>query len=609
MNELVPQPLLSPTHSSSSSTERLASPWLGTTISECEERPGPSPILDRLTKTWLGHFTANLSPASLINAYVDWMIHLGASPSKQHELTVKALRKSFRLMLYMLTAAPLHDGACIDPLPQDKRFSDPAWQQWPYNLMYQGFLLTQQWWHNATMGTRGVSKHHEDVVTFAARQFLDMLSPSNFLLTNPVVLSETLKSGGENLVRGLGYEFEDRLRDFTGTKAEGAEAFVVGKNVGVTEGKVVLRTRVAELIQYSPTTESVYATPVLIVPAWIMKYYVLDLSPHNSLVKYLVDRGHTVFMISWKNPGKEDRDLSMDDYRRAGVMQAIDAIGAITGSERINAVGYCLGGTLLAIAAAAMAQDGDTRLESISFFTAQVDFEEPGELSLFIDESQVTFLEDVMAHQGYLDSRQMAGAFQMLRSNDLIWSRRLRRYLLGQKESMNDLMTWNADATRMPFRMHAEYLRQLFLNNELAEGRYCVDGRMVALTDIRSPIFAVATMTDHVAPWRSAYKIHLLTDTDVTFLLTSGGHNAGIVSPPGHPNRFYQMATRHHGDPHIDPDTWQSRALKTEGSWWPAWQAWLAERSGKRVGAPEMGNAKRGYTVLDDAPGRYVLEA
>ena len=606
MNEPVPQSLLSPEQSpSSSSTERLASPWLGTTISECEQRPEPSPILDQLTKTWIGYFTANLSPASLINAYVDWTIHLIASPSKQQELAVKAIRKNFR---WMLTAAQFHDATCIDPLPQDKRFSDPAWRQWPYNLMYQGFLLTQQWWHIATMGTRGVSRHHEDVVTFAARQFLDMLSPSNFLLTNPVVLNETLKSGGENLIRGLSYEFEDRLRDLTRKKPEGAEAFIVGKNVAVTEGKVILRTRVAELIQYSAKTESVYATPILIIPAWIMKYYILDLSPQNSLVKYLVDRGHTVFMISWKNPGKEDRDLSMDDYLQFGVMQAMDAIGAITGAERINAVGYCLGGTLLAIAAAAMAREGDKRLESISLFTAQVDFEEPGELSLFIDQSQVTFLEDIMSHQGYLDSRQMAGAFQMLRSNDLIWSRRLNRYLLGQRESINDLMAWNADATRMPFRMHAQYLRKLFLENELAEGRYCIDGRTIALTDIRVPIFAVATMTDHVAPWRSVYKIHLLTDTEVTFLLTSGGHNAGIVSPPGHPKRFYQMATHHHGDPHTSPDAWQSRAPKTVGSWWPAWQAWLAGHSGKHVAAPRMGNAQHGYAVLEEAPGRYVLQ-
>jgi polyhydroxyalkanoate synthase subunit PhaC len=254
-----------------------------------------------------------------------------------------------------------------------------------------------------------------------------------------------------------------------------------------------------------------------------------------------------------------------------------------------------------------MARDSDDRLATVTLFASQVDFEEPGELSLFIDESQVTFLEDMMWDRGYLDTKQMAGAFQLLRSNDLIWSYRLHNYLLGQRQPMNDLMAWNADATRMPYRMHSEYLRQLFLNNDLAEGRYRVDGRFIALTDIRPPIFSVGTVTDHVAPWRSAYKVHILTDTEVTFLLTSGGHNAGIVSPPGHPRRNYQVATRSHGTRYMDPDTWLATAPRYEGSWWPAWQAWLAVRSEERVAPPAMGAAEKGYSVLGDAPGNYVL--
>jgi len=609
MNEPATPISFSTKPSSLTTTNRLASPWLGTTNgNEQKTEHEYSPLLDQLTKVWLGHFTANISPASLISAYVDWMIHLMASPSKQYELIEKAARKSLLWSMYIINAVQPEKATCIDPLPQDKRFSDYAWQQWPYNLIYQGFLLTQQWWHNATTGVPGVSKHHEDVVTFAARQFLDMLSPSNFLPTNPVVLNETRKSRGENLARGAAYQLEDWLSNLARKKPVGTETFVVGKNIGVTPGKVVLRTCVAELIQYTPTTESVFATPILIVPAWIMKYYILDLSPHNSLVKYLVDKGHTVFMISWKNPSKEEHDLSMEDYRQHGVMESIGAICDITGSERINAAGYCLGGTLLAISAAAMARANDNRLESISLFTSQVDFTEPGELSLFIDESQVTFLEDIMAQQGYLDSNQMAGAFQMLRSNDLIWSRLLNTYLLGRRTPMNDLMAWNADATRMPHRMHSEYLRSLFLNNDLAEGRYRVDGSSIALTDIRAPIFAVATIADHVAPWRSAYKIHLLTDTDVTFLLTSGGHNAGIVSPPSHPNRSYQMAIRRHDDTYIDADSWQKQAPNADGSWWPVWQTWLEKYSGKQVATPPIGNAKKGYAQLGDAPGRYVLE-
>jgi polyhydroxyalkanoate synthase len=346
----------------------------------------------------------------------------------------------------------------------------------------------------------------------------------------------------------------------------------------------------------------VHATPLLFVPAWIMKFYILDLSPHNSLVRYLVQQGHTVFMISWKNPQEEDRELSLEDYRQLGVMEALDAVVRITGAPQVHAAGYCLGGTLLAIAAASMARDGDARLASLTMLASQVDFKEPGELSLFIDESQVSFLEAAMWKQGYLDTKQMAGAFQLLRSNDLIWSRRLRHYLLGLDEQDSDLMAWNADATRMPCRMHSEYLRRLFLHNDLAEGRYRTAGRHIALPDIKAPIFAVGTLTDHVAPWRSVYKLQLLTDTDVTFLLTSGGHNAGVVSPPGQPHRSYQLATHRHDAPYIDADSWQRNVPHHDGSWWPAWQAWLAQRPGEQAAPPAMG------PDLGDAPGSYVLQ-
>jgi polyhydroxyalkanoate synthase len=275
---------------------------------------------------------------------------------------------------------------------------------------------------------------------------------------------------------------------------------------------------------------------------------------------------------------------------------------------KVQLVGYCLGGTLAAIAAATMARDDDARLAGLTLLAAQVDFQEPGELSLFIDESQLAFLDDAMWNQGYLDARQMAGAFQMLRSSDLIWSYRLQSYLLGTRAPMTDMIAWNADATRMPYRMHSQYLRRLFLHNDLAEGRYEVDGRPIALTDIRVPIFAVGTATDHVAPWRSAYKIHRLTDTDVSFALTSGGHNAGIVSPPGHPKRSYQIATQRQTDRSIDPDTWQRNARSHAGSWWPAWQAWLAERSsGQKAPPPLRAPRSNGAEPLGDAPGRYVL--
>jgi polyhydroxyalkanoate synthase len=337
-----------------------------------------------------------------------------------------------------------------------------------------------------------------------------------------------------------------------------------------------------------------------------MKYYILDLSPQNSLVKYLTGQGFTVFMISWKNPEAEDRDLGLDDYRRLGVMAALDAVRGIVPDQKVHAAGYCLGGTLLSIAASAMARDGDDRLKSMTLFAAQTDFTEAGELLLFINESQIAFLENMMAEQGYLDSRQMAGAFQLLNSNDLVWSRVVRDYLMGERRPMTDLMAWNADTTRMPYRMHSEYLRQLFLDNQLVEGRFMVEGRPVALTDIRVPIFAVGTSNDHVAPWCSTYKIHLQTDCEVTYLLTSGGHNAGIVSEPGHAGRSFQMSTRTSDDRYLDADAFTAEAPRKAGSWWPEWADWLRARSGAPVPARAVGGADR--AALCDAPGTYVFQ-
>ena len=370
----------------------------------------------------------------------------------------------------------------------------------------------------------------------------------------------------------------------------------------------MFRNELIELIQYAPRTEKVRPEPILIVPAWVMKYYILDLSPHNSMIRYLVDQGYTVFCISWLNPSAEQRELHFDDYRTKGVMAALDAVQAISGAAKIHATGYCLGGTLLTIAAAAMARDQDNRLASLTLLAAQTDFTEAGEMQLFINESQLAFLDDIMWQKGYLDSTQMAGAFQSLRSNDLIWSRLVRRYYLGEEEHPNDMMSWNLDATRMPYRMHSEYLWHLFQNNNLAEGQFPAGGKPVSLTDIAGPFFVVGTETDHVAPWRSVHKLHLLNSEDLTFVLTSGGHNAGIVSEPGHPHRHYRSLHRPPEGKYHAPDEWMQAATLTEGSWWPAWTAWLDALSGEPVAPPPMGNAKAGYKCLEPAPGQYILQ-
>jgi polyhydroxyalkanoate synthase subunit PhaC len=577
-----------------------------------DDRPNPgyyaTHALDRAFKASLARMTAGITPAGLASVYFEWLAHLALSPGKQVELGEKFVRKSLRLGEYVNRLARDPDAsACIEPMEQDRRFSGEAWQQWPYNVIHQSFLLTQQWWHNATSDIEGLSPPREQVVNFVARQLLDRCSPSNHPWLNPEIAATTLVTGGQNLVDGGQNFLEDWERAISGKPPVGADAYRVGENLAVTPGKVVYRNSLIELIQYAPTTEQVYTEPVLITPAWIMKYYILDLTPDTSLVKYLVDQGYTVFMISWRNPGSEDRDLGMEDYRRLGPMAALEVVTSITTSRRVHAVGYCLGGTLLSIAAAAMARDGDDRLATLTTLATQVDFTEAGELMLFIGESQVSYLENMMWDQGYLDGYQMAGAFQVLRSNDLIWSRVVHDYLLGKRQPMNALMAWNADLTRMPYRMHSEYLRNLFLNNDLASGRYQVDHRPVAIQDIRAPIFMVATTQDHVAPWESAYKIHLLTDADeVTFLLTNGGHNAGIVSEPGHPRRRFRVRIQRQGEPYVDAATWLQTTPEQEGSWWPAWQQWLAERSGGRQEPPSLGSER--YPPLAEAPGSYVRE-
>jgi len=563
--------------------------------------------LDRAFKAHLARATLSISPAALASDTFNWLAHLAISPGKMLELWENATMRYVRFLAYLpQTVQPVGANPCFRPLPDDDRFDGAEWQKWPFNIIHQWFLLHQEFWHDATNDVEGLPPGKEKALSFVARQILDHYAPSNFIVTNPDVLRTTMEEGGTNLMRGAQNALEDWQRFVEGRLPVGAENFEIGEDLAATEGKVVYRNHLIELIQYTPKTDTVRSEPILITPAWIMKYYILDLSPHNSLVRYLVEQGFTVFMISWRNPTSEDRDLGMEDYLEMGFFAALRAVNAIVPDEKVHAMGYCLGGTLLTTAAAAMARDDDERLKTITLLAAQTDFTEAGEIMLFVSESQVSYLEGLMWDQGYLDSHQMTGAFQMLQSNDLIWSRYIREYLMGQRGKMIDLMAWNADATRMPYKMHSEYLRRLFLYNELAQGRFDVGGEPVSLTDIRAPIFCVSTTRDHVAPWRSVYKLHLLADTNITFVLANRGHNGGIVSEPGHKGRKYQIRRKVEGTKYIPPDEWRETTPVVEGSWWSELVAWLDERSGEMREPPGMGAPSRGYEPITDAPGTYV---
>jgi polyhydroxyalkanoate synthase len=562
-------------------------------------------LLDNVREASLARATFGFSPESLMLAWADWALHLADAPGKRLELALRLTQAGAALSGdAQQIGAP---GSGPESMAADPRFSGSAWQREPYRQWAQAFLLSEVWWRQATRDVPGTEPHHEEVVSFIARQWLDMLAPSSQPWSNPEVVERTLAQGGMNLWRGGLLLLQDLQRKASGLPPAGCEDFVVGRDLACTPGKVVLRNHLAELIQYSPTTPTVHAEPVLLVSAWIMKFYILDLSPHNSLVRWLVEQGHTVFCLSWRNVTEADRDVALDDYRRLGLMAALDVIGEIVPKRKVHALGYCLGGTLLSIAAAAMARSGEDRLASVTLLAAQTDFTEPGELQLFIDPAQVHMLDSVMWQRGYLTAEQMSGAFQMLRSTDLIWSRVVHDYMLGERAPASDLMAWNVDSTRLPQRMHSEYLHRLFLANDLAAGRYLVQGHPIALQNIRVPIFALGTERDHVAPWRSVYKIHYLTDTEVTFVLTNGGHNAGIVNEPGHPHRHFRMSVKADDDACMSADEWQAAAQLHEGSWWPVWQDWLVRHSGaKRVAPPSMGI--KGHAALGEAPGSYVMQ-
>ena len=556
--------------------------------------------LDRAVYAVLARASGGSSPTALELAWLEWALHFVRSPGKHYALAT-------RVLAYWQT---LMKGQWPDePGIADPRFDDPGWGHWPFNVLRHTFAQMESFWQQAATGVRGVSPRNEQMMQFAARQCTDIISPANCWWLNPQVLRSIAETGGRNFVAGARNWLEDQAEVLEGrVPGSSVRRFApqqLGSDVAATPGKVVYRNLLIELIQYEPQTPTVWHEPVLIVPSWILKYYILDLSARHSLVRYLVEHGHTVFMISWRNPHGEARDLGLNDYLEMGLFDALAQVRRITDAP-VHAAGYCLGGTLLTIGAAAHARahrKGLPELKTITLLAAQTDFSEPGELGLFVDSSRLAYLDALMWEQGYLDGEQMATAFQMLRSHDLIWSRLVREYLLGKRTQPTDLMAWSADTTRLPYRLHLETLTHLYLHNDLAEGRYCVHGKLVHLGVLNAPMFVVGTERDHVSPWRSVYKVHLLTDTEIAFVLTSGGHNAGIVSEPGHAHRF-RFRIRHKGEHYMSPAEWFNATPVQQDSWWPCWQRWLAEHSSGNVDPPPVGAG----AILGDAPGTYVLE-
>jgi polyhydroxyalkanoate synthase len=488
----------------------------------------------------------------------------------------------------------------IQPARDDKRFKDEAWaENVVFDFFKQAYLLTSRQMQDMVDQVPGLDPHTARKLRFYTRQLVDAMSPSNFAMTNPEVVKATIESKGENLVRGLGNLLEDleRNQGRFSVKMTDFSAFKLGENIANTPGKVVFQNRLLQLIQYSPTTEKVRQTPLLIVPPWINKYYILDLKPQNSFVKWLVDQGNTVFLISWVNPDESLADLTFDDYVIEGLLGAVDAIEAATGEKKINALGYCIGGTLLATTLAYMAPKRDKRIASATFLTSLLDFSDVGDLSVFIDEDQLQLMEEHMRHHGYFDGQHMAVAFSMLRENDLIWSFAIRNYLLGREPMPFDLLYWNSDPTRMPSAMHSFYLRNMYQYNRLRDpGGIKVGKTAIDLRKIQTPAFFLSTREDHIAPWKSTYEGAKLLGGPVNFVLGGSGHVAGVVNPPAAEKYGYWT------NPALpeSADEWLAGATQGVGSWWVEWDRWLTNFSGEQVEAREPKNG------IEDAPGSYV---
>ncbi len=546
-------------------------------------------------------------PMHIIGAFQEFTAKMLADPSKVVAAQVELWQEYMKL--WQVTAQRLAGQKVepvVEPAKGDKRFNDPAWKdEVVFDYLKQSYLLTSRWAQGALKQVEGVDEKTARKVEFYSKQFIDAMSPSNFALTNPQVVKATMETRGENLVKGL----QNLLTDLERGKGKLAirqtdmNAFKVGENVATSPGKVIFQNDVIQLIQYTPSTPDAYKVPLLIVPPWINKFYILDLKPDNSFIKWSVEQGYTVFVISWVNPDEKLSRLTFEDYMNQGPLAALDAIEKATGERQVSAIGYCLGGTLMAATLAYMAARGDDRIVACTFFTAQVDFTEPGDLGVFIDDEQLTALEESMTKRGYLDGGEMATTFNMLRSNDLIWSFVVSNYLMGKDPFPFDLLFWNADATRMPPGMHIYYLRNMYQKNLLIQpGGLTLGNVPIDLRKISIPVYIQAGKEDHIAPADSVYKATQLYAGPVRFMLAGSGHIAGVINPP-HAKKYQHWLNETAENPPTLAE-WQRGAVEQPGSWWNDWDKWLSEKSGSRVEARIPGAG--GLPAIEDAPGSYV---
>jgi polyhydroxyalkanoate synthase subunit PhaC len=517
------------------------------------------------------------------------------------------------LGLWESTARKLMGGETepvVEPKPGDKRFKDKDWQDNQiFDFIKQSYLLTANWMQDTVAKVQGIDEDTRKRVGFYTKQFADAIAPTNFVLTNPEVLRATLQSNGENLVKGLDNLLEDIERG-KGQLAirQSADAFEVGKNIATTPGKVIFRNELMELLQYDPTTEEVYERPLLIFPPWINKFYILDLRPENSFIKWLVGQGYTVFVASWVNPDRRLAQKTFEDYMRDGIFAALDAVEQATAVRDPNVVGYCIGGTLLTATLGYMAATNDKRVNAATFWAAQADFSEAGDLTVFVDEAQLEALREQMENAGgVLEGSKMATTFNMLRANDLIWSFVINNYMLGKQPMPFDLLYWNSDTTRMPEKTHLFYLRECYKENNLAKGKMVLGGKKIDLSKVTIPVYLQSAKEDHIAPYRSIFKTTKLFKGPIRFILAGSGHIAGVINAPV--AKKYQYWTNENFDGAKKPypqtaEAWQAGAKETPGSWWPDWDKWLSKLSGKKVPARKPGGGK--LKVLGDAPGSYV---